>query len=394
MIIRKFNNISNVIYDRLTPDHYTVTDEGDQYDAALVRSYNMHEEPLPESLLAIGRAGIGVDNIPVEKCSEQGIVVFNAPGANANAVKELVLCSMLLSGRQIIKGAEWIEEQNKAGKGAEVKTAMEKAKKQFVGHEILGKTLGVIGLGAIGGKVANAAAALGMNVVGYDPYISIEAAHQLSADVKIVNKRENVFKNADFVTLHIHLTDETKNTVNYKEIEMMNDGAVVLNFARGGLVNDDAIIDNLASGKLSRYMTDFPDERLIACENVIALPHLGGSTPEAEENCAAIASKELDNYLRFGKIKNSVNLPNFEGYFDGGFRICVINRNISNMIGQITDILAKTGANIENMTNRSKGEWAYTVIDLKEEPSEETLKAIENIDGVVRVRLIHWKINS
>ena len=387
MKIRTFNNISDVIYDRLEEGFYEFT-QGDDYDAAIVRSQNMHDMELPEGLLAIARSGIGTDNIPVERCSEQGTVVFNAPGANANAVKELVICSMILAGRDVIGSADWIAAQNAAGAGADVAKQMEKVKKQFAGREIAGKTLGVIGLGAIGAMVANAAAALDMNVIGYDPYLKVETALMLSRDVKVIKSREELFRQADFVTLHIHLNENTANSISEKELELMKDGSVVLNFGRGGLVDEDAIIAALGSGRLSRYVTDFPSEKLIACDRVIAFPHLGGSTPEAEVNCARIAAKELDNFLRYGNIKNSVNFPDCDIYFDGGCRLCIVNKNITNMIGQITAVLAAKGLNIEHMLNRSRGNWAYTIIDVNRIPDEEDVRAIEAIDGIVRVRVI------
>ena len=389
MIIKKLNNISDIIYTKLDPEDYTFVEEGDNYDAILVRSANLHGVEFPEQLKAIGRAGIGVDNIDIDACSEKGIVVFNTPGANANAVKELVICGMMLAGRKIIEGTEWVRSEEAAALSAEeFAPAMEKAKKAFVGREIAGKTLGVIGLGAIGVMVANAADALDMDVVGYDPYLSVESALKLSRNVKIVKSKEELLKASDFVTMHLHLTPDTKDTIGTKELEIMKDGSVVLNYARGGLANDDAILAALESGKLAAYVTDFPDAKLAGKPGVIATPHLGGSTPEAEENCARLAAKELNLFLRFGKIKNSVNFPDCDLPYESGCRLCIFNRNITNMIGQITGVLTEQNVNIEHMLNRSKGDYAYTVIDIKDKISDEAIAAIQAIDGVIRVRVI------
>ena len=389
MIIKKLNNISDIIYTKLPKEDYTFIEEGDNYDAILVRSAKLHGMQFPQSLLAIGRAGIGVDNIDIEECSKQGIVVFNTPGANANAVKELVLCGMMLAGRKIVEGVEWVKsDEAKAFSPEEFAPAMEKAKKAFVGREIGGKTLGVIGLGAIGVLIANAAVSMDMDVIGYDPYLSVESALKLSRNVTLAKSKEEVLKAADFVTMHIHLTPETKGTIGEKELKIMKKDAVVLNYARGGLVDDDAIISALSEGRLGAYVTDFPDSKLAGVPGVIATPHLGGSTPEAEENCARIAASELNKFLRYGKIKNSVNFPDCDLPYETGYRLCIFNKNITNMIGQMTAVLTAQGLNIEHMMNRSKGDYAYTLIDTLDRPDDAAIKAIEAIDGVIRVRVI------
>jgi len=389
MIIKKLNNISDVIYTKLNKDQYQFIEEGDNYDAVLVRSADLHGAEFPENMLAIGRAGIGVDNIDVEECAKKGIVVFNTPGANANAVKELVICGMILAGRKIVEGTEWVRSEDaKALAPEKFGPAMEKAKKAFVGREIAGKTLGVIGLGAIGVLIANAAIALDMEVIGYDPYLSVESALKLSREVKLAKSKEEVLKACDFVTMHIHLTPETKGTIGAKELEMMKNDAVVLNYARGGLVDDDAIIDALKNGKIGAYVTDFPDSKLAGVPGVLATPHLGASTPEAEENCAQMAASELDRYLRKGEIRNSVNFPTCELHRVEGYRLCIFNRNVSGMIGQMTAVLTEQGLNIEHMLNRSKGDYAYTVIDTLDAPGQDAIEAIKAIDGVLRVRVI------
>ncbi len=386
--IRKFNNISDVIYSSLPESKYRFSDTASEYDAALVRSADLHEEPFPSSLIAIARAGAGVNNIPLDRCSGAGIVVFNTPGANANAVKELVICGMMLAGRRIITGAEWVERQKELGAAEDVAKSMEKAKKNFVGREIAGKKLGVIGLGAIGVMVANAAVALDMEVYGYDPYLSVNAALKLSRSVTVVEDQNELLKICDFVSLHVPLTDQTRNTIDYNAISLMKHDAVLLNLARGGLVDNKAVVRALDEGRLGRYVTDFPDEDVIGNPNVIATPHLGASTPEAEENCARMAAKQLRDYIEDGNIRNSVNFP--ESYMPrtGGYRICIINENIANMIGQISSVIASAGHNVEHMLNRSRGPWAYTVIDVLSRPSGELLSKLRAIQGVVRVRVI------
>ncbi len=386
--IKKLNNISDAIHDHLPTDTFRVTDAAEDFDAVLVRSADMHEMTLPENLLAIARAGAGVNNIPIPQCTEQGIVVFNTPGANANAVKELVICGMLLAGRKVVPGIEWLEQEaNKGTTGLD--KLVEKAKNQFVGPEIAGKKLGVIGLGAIGVLVANAAShGLGMEVIGYDPFMSVEAAWHLTRAVRHAVSLDEIFSQCDYITLHLPLNDKTRNTVGAAEFAKMKDGAVLLNFARGGLVDEDAMLAALESGRLYRYVTDFPNEKIVNHDGVIATPHLGASTPESEENCAVMAAQELANYLLDGNIKNSVNLPECELPRISKSRVAIINKNITNMVGQITAALAADGHNIEHMLNKSRGDYAYTLIDLERAPSQECLTRIRAIDGVVRVRVL------
>jgi D-3-phosphoglycerate dehydrogenase len=387
LTVKKFNQISDIIYTQMPKERYSFTEDGAEYDVALVRSAELADTVFPKNLLAIARAGAGVNNIPVDRCSEEGIVVFNTPGANANAVKELVLCGMLLACRRIIPGVEWVEEQHKTNT-AGVAERMEKAKKNFVGQEIAGKTLGVFGLGAIGVMVANAAVALDMNVVGYDPFLSVDTALRLSRSVRLAKTPEELYPQCDFITLHLPQTEKTKGMIDEQVLASMKTGAVLLNFARGGLINDDAVLAALDAGQLGRYVTDFPNDKIIGNPNVIATPHLGASTPEAEENCARMAAEQLNEYIVNGNIKNSVNFPNCDMPRGSGVRIAIINKNITNMVGQITAVLAAGGHNIEHMLNRSRGAWAYTLLDIEGTPTEDCVHALAAIDGVVRVRVI------
>jgi len=382
--IKKLNSISDAIYDYLLPDDYQVADDLNEYDAILVRSAKCHDMAFPEGLVAIARAGAGVNNIPVEGCAEKGIVVFNTPGANANGVKELVLAGMLVASRNLIEATEWVKTLK--GTSEDVLALVEKGKKQFVGPELLGKTLGVIGLGAIGVMVANAARSLGMKVIGYDPYISIESAWGLSHDVQRALNMDQLLSVSDYITLHVPLMDNTKKFIGAEEIAKMKPGVVLLNFARNGLVEYDALFEALKDGSLSRYVTDFPNAKLLEYENVICIPHLGASTPESEENCAKMAASQLKDYLETGRIVNSVNMPSAALPFTGRFRIAVIHKNISGMVGKMTAILADSGANITDMVNKSKGEIAYTVINLDENATEAAVDEISRIGGVIRVR--------
>lgn len=386
--IKTLNNISNIIYDALQAPEYEVANDG-ACDAYLVRSADMHELELDPAALAIARAGAGVNNIPIDKCTEKGIVVFNTPGANANAVKELVVCGMLLSGRKVISGVEWVKDQHEAG-AAGIDKLMEKAKNQFVGPELAGKTIGVIGLGAIGVLVANAAdKGLEMNVIGYDPYMSVEAAWHLTRSVSLTSSIAEIFEKCDYISLHLPLNDKTKGMIGKAQLDSMKAGAVLLNFARGGLVDDDAVLEALASGKLAHYVTDFPDDCLAGQPGVIAFPHLGASTPESEENCAVMAARQLRDYLANGNIRNSVNLPDCELPRNGSScRLAIINRNVTNMVGQVTGVLAASGLNIDHMINKSRGNWAYTLIDLATRPDAACIAKLEAIDGVQRVRII------
>lgn len=382
--IKKLNAISNAVYDYLTEDKYQISEEGNEYDAILVRSAKCHDMDFPGNLMAIARAGAGVNNIPVEDCANKGIVVFNTPGANANGVKELVLAGMFIASRNILEATQWA--QTLKGKGDEVLPMVEKGKKQFAGPELAGKTLGVIGLGAIGVMVANAAHSLGMKVIGYDPYISIESAWGLSQDVGRAHKLEELLTAADYITLHVPLMDKTRRFIGESELNKMKKNVVLLNFARNGLIDYEPLFEALDSGKIGRYVTDFPNEKLLEYDNVISIPHLGASTPESEENCAYMAAKQLRDYLETGNIVNSVNMPSCVLPFTGKFRIAVINKNTAGMVGKMTAMLAELGANITDMVNKSKGDIAYTVINLDEKVSEETIKKLRAIEGVIRVR--------
>ncbi|MCI8297318.1 MAG: phosphoglycerate dehydrogenase [Lachnospiraceae bacterium] len=370
----------------LLDEKYQLTDKVEEADGILVRSASMHEMELSENLLAVARAGAGVNNIPLEKCAEAGVVVFNTPGANANGVKELVLAGMLLAARDIVGGIRWCEENKD---DANIAKSVEKSKKAFAGHEIKGKKLGVIGLGAIGAEVANAAVALGMDVFGYDPYISVNAAWRLSRAVKHSNSVESIYKECDYITVHVPLMDATKKMINKEALDQMKDGVVVLNFARALLVDDGAMAEALASGKVHRYVTDFPDPESANMPHTIAIPHLGASTEESEDNCAVMAVQEMMDYLENGNIKNSVNYPSCDmGICTGASRVAVMHENIPNMIGQVTGTLAGQGVNISDMTNKSRDKFAYTLLDLDVVPEEETLKKLRQIKGVIRVRVV------
>ena len=382
--VKQLNKISDAIYNYLDEKNYKVKEDFDDFDAVLVRSAKCHDMEFPQSLKAIARAGAGVNNIPIERCTKEGIVVFNTPGANANGVKELVLAAMLIASRNILEATEWVKTLN--GKGEEVLPLVEKGKNQFVGPELAGKTLGVIGLGAIGVMVANAAHSLGMNVIGYDPYISIENAWGLSQDVNRAISLDNLLGKADYITLHIPLMDETKKFIGKKELKKMKDGVVILNFARNGLIDYEPLFESIDSGKVGRYVTDFPNDKLLSYKNVICVPHLGASTPESEENCAVMAARQLKDYLETGKIVNSVNMPECILSFTGKYRIAIVHENITGMVGKITAMLAERGANITDMVNKSKGNIAYTAINLDEKVTEDVAESIRKIGGVIRVR--------
>ena len=366
---------------------YQKTDAVDNADAILVRSAAMHDMEFSTSLKAIARAGAGVNNIPLDKCAEKGIVVFNTPGANANGVKELVIAGMLLASRDVIGGIDWVKEHEA---DADLAKAAEKAKKAFAGTEIQGKKLGVIGLGAIGVLVANAAVHLGMDVYGYDPYVSVDSAWKLSRNIHHAKTVDEIYKECDYITIHVPALDSTKGMINRDAIQLMKENVVVLNFARDVLVDTGAMIEALEEGKVRRYVTDFPIPEIAGVKGAIVIPHLGASTEESEENCAEMAVDQLMNYLENGNIVNSVNYPNCDlGEASGAARITVHHKNLPNMIGQLTAILAADGHNISNMLNKSKGEWAYSMFDMeKKAPTEETIKKMEQIDGVVRVRVL------
>ena len=385
--IHCLNPISKTGTDRFT-DNYEMTDDLQSADAVLVRSAAMHDLDLPDQLLAIARAGAGVNNIPLDRCSKQGIVVFNTPGANANGVKELVLAGLLMAARDINGGIEWVKE-NKDDEN--ISKTMEKKKKLFAGSEIKGKTLGVIGLGAIGIEVANAAYALGMDVIGYDPYLSVSSALRLSRAVKVVEKVDALYEASDYITLHVPLLDSTRGALNAAAFEKMKDGVVILNYARDLLVCDADMEQALASGKVRRYMTDFPNPATAKMQNVVATPHLGASTEESEENCAVMAVDQIRDFLETGCIRNSVNFPNCSlDPEECACRICITNVNKPNMITTFTSLISGAGINIPNMTNKSRGETAYTMIDCDTLPGEEIFEKLRAIDGVSRVRVIYY----
>lgn len=380
-----FNAISKYGTDRLTAD-YALTDDLARAEGVLVRSAALHETEFGDSLLAIARAGAGVNNIPLDRCANEGIVVFNTPGANANGVKELVIAGLLLAARDVVGGIEWCKENKE---DANIAKTVEKAKKAFAGYEIKGKKLGVIGLGAIGAEVANTAAALGMEVYGYDPYISINAAWALSRDVKHITSVDTIYQECDYITVHVPLLDSTRGMINGQTIGQMKDGVVILNFARDFLVDDDAMAAALETGKVRRYVTDFPNPKSVAMKNVIAIPHLGASTEESEDNCAKMAVEELMDYLENGNIRNSVNYPNCDmGVCRAASRVAVLHLNVPNMIGQITGILASGNVNISDMTNKSRDKYAYTLLDLENPAEEDMVEKLKAIKGVLRVRVI------
>ena len=383
--IQTLNAISDNIHTQLSADKYTVNKDEPVPDAILVRSAAMHDMEFNKELLAIGRAGAGVNNIPLDKCSKEGIVVFNTPGANANAVAELVICGLMLSGRNIAGGIEWAKTPK--GKGDEVGKLVEKGKSQFVGPELRGKTLGVIGLGAIGAIVANAASrGLGMNVIGYDPFISVESAWSLSTTVHRAASADDVIAQADFITFHIPLNDKTRGTINAEMIVKMKDGAHILNFSRGELADADAVKAALASGKLSSYVTDFPSDAMIGVDKVVCIPHLGASTPESEENCARMAAAEIRDYLELGSIHNSVNYPEVQLGEPEAVRVLVLHENIPNMISNITAAASKEGIKIENMINKSKKDMSVTVMEMAELPSAHALNTLAELPGIIRIR--------
>ena len=379
------NPISTVGLENFTAD-YEKTEDVNEAEGILVRSASMHEMELPENLLAIARAGAGVNNIPLDACAQKGIVVFNTPGANANGVKELVIAGMLLASRDVVGGIEWVKD-NKAD--ANIAKTAEKAKKNFAGTEIQDKKLGIIGLGAIGVKVANVARHMGMDVYGYDPYVSVDAAWNLSRDVKHVLNVEEIFENCDMITIHVPLLDSTKGMINADAIAKMKDGVILLNFARDLLVDEKAVLDAIKAGKVRRYVSDFPNPTTAGQEGVIVIPHLGASTEESEDNCAKMAVKELMNYLENGNIVNSVNYPNCDmGICSQAGRVAIFHKNITNMISQFTIVLGNKGINITDMTNKSKGEYAYTMFDLESAVSPDIVEQLAAIEGVFRVRVV------
>ena len=379
------NPIAGVGLDLFSEDYKKVDDLAGA-DAVLVRSAAMHDLDLPENLLAVARAGAGVNNIPLDKCADQGIVVFNTPGANANGVKELVFAGMFYAARDIVGGIDWcLDNQNDEN----IAKTAEKQKKNFAGTEISGKKLGVIGLGAIGVLVANAATHMGMEVYGYDPYISIDAAWNLSRTIKHIKSLDEIYSQCDYITIHVPLLDSTKEMINKEALDKMKDGVVLLNFARDLLVDEDALIEALDSGKVKKYVTDFANHTVAGHKGILVTPHLGASTEESEENCAVMAVKEVRDFLENGNIKNSVNFPNCDmGTCVAVGRIAICHKNIPNMISQFTKILGAEGLNIADMTNKSKGEYAYTLIDLESAASKEALDELKAIEGVSKVRVV------
>lgn len=378
------NKIAAIGTDRLG-ENYTFGDSVENPDAVIVRSASMHDMEMPESLLAIARAGAGTNNIPVDKCAEDGIVVFNTPGANANAVKELVLAGLLLASRDVIGGIEW--EKTLKGSGDTLSKTVEKGKSQFVGPEIKGKTLGVIGLGAIGILVANAALSLGMKVYGYDPYLSVDAAWKLRHHINHATSLDEIYKESDYITIHVPLNASTKETINKNSIASMKDGVRILNFSRDGLVNSQDLLEALKAGKVAKYVTDFATDDILCEDNVVAMPHIGASTPESEDNCAIMAADEIKEYLENGNIVNSVNFPSLSMPRTGDTRFCVIHRNKPNVIAAITAVLAQEGANVENMESKSRGDYGYMVIDTVGSTAN-AQNAIGALEDVIRVRVI------
>ena len=382
MNIQLLNKIAAVGLNQLD-DSYNVGENTENPDGIMVRSAVMHEMEFAPSLKAIARAGAGVNNIPIERCSESGIVVFNTPGANANGVKELAICALLLAARDVVGGIAWANTLTE-----DVAKQVEKGKSKFAGTELMGKTLGVIGLGAIGGKIANTAIHLGMNVIGCDPFLSIEGAWNLNHRVSRAATYDEVFEKSDYITLHVPATKDTKNMICAESIAKMKNGVKIINLSRADLVNAAELKAALAEGKVSAYVTDFPTEEVINTPGVVAIPHLGASTEESEDNCAVMAARELDDYLRNGNIKNSVNYPNVEMPRSGAARICVLHQNVPSILTKITAAVADEGLNIENMTNKSKGENAYTVLDVSSTPSDDAIARIASVEGINRVRVI------
>lgn len=383
--IKTFNKIAQEGLQKL-PEEFALTEAAD-YDAIILRSYKMSEAELTDKLSAVARAGAGVNNIPVELYSKNGVVVFNTPGANANAVKELVILGMLLSTRKVAAGIEWLKSQKDAD--VDIEKEVESQKSAYAGPEILNKSVGVIGLGAIGTKVANALNALGMKVYGYDPYLSLDGAWSIDKEVKRITNFDWLLQNCDFLTIHVPLNDQTRDTINSENLKKAKDGIRIINLARGGLCNDEAVIEGIVSGKVGCYVTDFPNEKLLGYDNIIAIPHLGASTPESETNCAIMAAEQVTDFLINGNIKNSVNYPACNmGGCSAKARLTVCHKNIPNMVGQITAVLAADKINISDMMNKSKGDYAYTMIDVDNEITDKVIADLSAINDVLKVRKI------
>ena len=384
--IKTFNKISPVGLNRFDPALYSVSESESSEDGILVRSAKLQDYEFPANLLGISRAGVGVNNIPLDRCSQAGIAVFNTPGANANAVKELVVCAMLIGSRDVDGAIQWVRQQ--VASGVDVTTVVEKGKSAFLGPEIYKKTLGVIGLGAIGSLVANLALDLGMDVYGYDPFLSVDSALRLDRHIHVVKDINELYKKSDYITIHIHFTDKTKGMIDAKAIANMKRGVRFINLARGEIVDDDAMLAALDTGKVAAYVTDFPNNRIVQAPHVIAMPHLGASTPESEQNCAVMAVDQLRDYLENGNIRNSVNLPNVTLERSGVMRMCIIHKNIPAMLANITTLLATDGVNVENLSNKSKGDYAYTLVDLGSKVGQTVINDVTHLPNVIRVRVI------
>ena len=384
--IKTFNKISPVGLNRFDPALYSVSENESSEDGILVRSAKLQDYEFPANLLGIARAGVGVNNIPLDRCSQAGIAVFNTPGANANAVKELVVCAMLIGSRDVDGAIQWVRQQ--VASGVDVTTVVEKGKSAFLGPEIYKKTLGVIGLGAIGSLVANLALDLGMDVYGYDPFLSVDSALRLDRHIHVVQDIHELYKRADYITIHIHFTPKTEKMIDEKAIASMKRGVRFINLARGEIVDDDAMLAALDTGKVATYVTDFPNNRIVQAPHVIAMPHLGASTPESEQNCAVMAVDQLRDYLENGNIRNSVNLPNVTLERSGVMRMCIIHKNIPAMLASITTLLATDGVNVENLSNKSKGDYAYTLVDLGSKVGQTVINDVTHLPNVIRVRVI------
>lgn len=386
--IKTMNKIASAGLDQLDKSRFQVGEDVENEDGILVRSAKMHDYVFPDALRAIARAGAGTNNIPIDRCSESGIVVFNTPGANANAVKELVIAALLIASRDIVGGVDWVQEQAHTP-NVDVAAAVEKGKSAFVGPELYRKTLGVIGLGAIGALVCNIGLDLGMDVYGYDPYLSVDAALRLDRHVHVVKDVNELYRVSDYITIHVPYNNNTKDFINAEAISKMKGQVRVLNLARGGLVNDEDMIAALESGRVAKYVTDFPDERITTVKNVIALPHLGASTPESEENCAVMAARQLQDYLVNGNITNSVNLPNVSQEWSGIARLCLIHKNVPAMLTQIMSTLSDDRINVENMTNKSRKDYAYTIVDVNTRLTDEVADELRAIPNMIRVRVLN-----
>ena len=384
--IKTYNRISPIGLERFDPARYSISEQQECEEGILVRSAKLHEIPFSPELLAISRAGVGVNNIPIDRCSEAGIAVFNTPGANANAVKELVLCAMLMGSRDIDGSICWVRDQ--VASGIDITTVVEQGKSAFSGPELYKKTLGVIGLGAIGALVANIALSMGMDVYGYDPYLSVNSALRLDRHIHVVQDINELYRKADYVTIHVHFTDKTRHMINADALSHMKTGVRFINLARGEIVDEEAMVAALDCGKVSAYITDFPSNRLVQTPHVVAMPHLGASTPESEQNCAVMAVDELTDYLENGNTHNSVNLPDVHMDRSGVQRMCIIHRNVPGMLANITALLSQDNVNVENLSNKSKGELAYTLVDLGTGVDSDVIEDVRNLANVIRVRMI------